>query len=406
MRLAGDAAIVGASHLASALCIVGVQVVLARTLPAEKFGALLVAQALALLVEGLVVARAGEVATFVLGRAWPKSPAQAALAERRLRALEWRWGLGALAGFALAAPFLELVFDASALFYVAFGAAIALQSGFGTSKAVFIVTDHVRAQAWFELGYSASAFVATSAAVATWGVNGFLGAAVVLAICKAEAARRITRAWVPAAPTHEGPLEFNALSMPSLLRNAFTQVANQGDVLILGLLAPKESVALYKVSRTLATVPGRAAGPLWSVLRPRFVRHLGTGQAGALRREVVRPATGLAIAGVVAAPLALMVAAPALDWIYGPAYAAAASVMLILLVGNWLLAGVTGWLGTISIMSADKRVSLGIYSLLAIAICGGSTLAAGDLVMTATAVATAMAGAAVLAWGWLWVSFK
>jgi O-antigen/teichoic acid export membrane protein len=385
------------------MSIIGIQIVLARRLPTDVFGTLLLAQSLALLAEGLILARAGEVAMFVLGRLWTTAPGRVAATVGELRRRELQWSLWTLVGVSLAAPALGWMFTVPAYYYAAFGAAIALQSGYGASKALFVVAGRVQAQAGFELAYSSLSFLAMWACVAAAGAPGFIGAVVLSSMAKAEAARRITRAWLPPSDVAALPdtASMGTLSAASLVRNASNSAANQGDVLVLGLFAPKEVVALYKVSRTLAALPGRVVGPVWSVLRPRFVRQLGEGRVQDLKRDVFRFAVAFFLGGLAVAPAAWFYCAPALGWIYGPAYVEAAAVTLILLIGNWLLAGVTGWLGTIAIMSSDKRVTVGLYTMLASLICTGTVLAGGDLTMTAAAVTASMVAVAICAWLWL-----
>ena len=401
MPLIKDTALIGMSHVAAAVSLLGVQVILARSLPADQFGALLLAQAFTALIEGLVVARAGEVAMYTLGHAWLDQN-KAAGAARALQRSEMKWSVLACAAVVFASPLLGYVFGVPAYWYAVLALAIPLQTGFGVSKALFIVSNRVRMQAWFDLLFCMAIVTVVGLGVWSAGVNGFLAATVLLAGLKTVVAKQVTARWLPAAgPDVGSDPGAGAVSPASLARNAFSNIANQADVLVMGLFAPKEAVALYKVSRTLSSIPGRAAGPLWAALRPRLVRHLGAGSLGEVRREVSRSALLLGGVGIVAAPAAWVLCEPTLALMYGPHYIAASSATLILAAGNWVLAGLTGWLATVAIMSVDKRVTVGLYAVLAASICAGALAAGGGLVTTATAVACAMVFTSGLAWAWL-----
>jgi O-antigen/teichoic acid export membrane protein len=395
--LAADAALTVASHAVAAAVALALQVLLARSLTAQVFGAFVLVQAAVVVVESIFVARAGEVALYWLGRTWAQNPALARGYARFLRRRELTWNAGIYLALLAAAWPLALALDLDARLLALLALGIPLQSGYGVAKSVFIAAGRIRAQANFEIAYNVATLVAAVALTLAFGLLGFIAAVLLTTTIKSIAGHHITEHFWPAAVRGAAPLAppASALSAHALLRQFCNSVAAQGDVLILGAAASKETVALYRVAKTVAGVPARIAAPMWSVLRPGLLRALG--DAPATRRLILGPALAFAALGILFVPLAWL-GGDLLAALFGETYRVAAAPFLVLLAGFWWYGGVTGWLGFVATISAAKSHTSTLYVLLLALTLGGALLAGGSALHMAIAVALAMALVGVIAW--------
>ncbi len=104
------------------------------------------------------------------------------------------------------------------------------------------------------------------------------------------------------------------------------------DVFLLGILAGKEAVAIYKIAAQICSIPLRFSDPLYQVLLPHFSRYLSDGKPEQLRVLVVQ------LAGLGAAVFLLVFAGLALvgDWliplVFGSEFRDAYALMLVYFV--------------------------------------------------------------------------
>ncbi len=397
--LARDAAWVLASHAAGAVATLAVQVILARSLATAVFGAFLLAQAIVNMVEATLTARAGEVATYWLGRTWKDEFPRARGYARYLVRRELRWNIIAAALLGLAALLLGEQLEIDAWLIAALALAIPLQASYGVSKTLFIVAGRLRQQAAFEISHSVSYCALALALVPAFGVPGFVVAYLFMTLAKTLVAGWWVRRFWPSglqAPALKPPAL--GLSGFSLARSVSVNVSQQADVILLGLFASKEGVALYKVARTVASLPTRLAGPVWAVLRPRVLACLRANDLVEVRRLLRWPALALFALGMLALPIAYAWLDDLLALLYGAQYAASAPMALLLLAGVWLLFGVSGWLVFIAVITANKLLATSLFVSQAVLVLLAALVARGDGLLLAGLSAGAMALIAAFAW--------
>ncbi|HEU5137303.1 MAG TPA: oligosaccharide flippase family protein [Steroidobacteraceae bacterium] len=395
-----DAAWVSASHVAAALTTLGVQVVLARRLETAVFGAYLLAQSMVNLVESTLMSRSGEVATYWLGRHWKVDFGTAHAYANYLAKRELRWNLTAAVLLAIVALVLQPHLGVDWLFIAVLALGIPLQSSYGVSKTLFVVAGRLRQQAAFEIGYSIVYVSISLVLVMQYGLWGFVIGYLVITLLKTVlSALWVRRFWPEAARTRDTvkPPALG-LSTYSVLRNVSVNISQQADVIVLGIFASKEAVALYKIARTVASMPARLAGPVWSVLRPRVLTHLRDGDVRGVRSLLLRPALGLLIIGVVALPAALLWMDDLLGFVYGAQYVGAGGMAVILLVGVWVLFGLSGWMGFVAVVTSNKVVATGLFVLQALAVLIAGFIARDSGVLLAILMSGAMVLIGALAW--------
>jgi len=406
-HLLKDGAIVGVSHVVSAATLIGVQVLLARNLSAAEFGGFLLVQACVNLVEAVFIARSGEVALHWIGRTWGLDFGLARGYAKFLEHRELIWNLGVYALLLLAAWPLHLVLDIDPVALAILGLSIPVQSGYGVAKSVFVSAGRLRLQSYFEIAYCHLYLLASIPLTLLFGLNGFIWVTVAAAAVKMVASRWVThRFWpetVVGAQAVMPPSE--SLSQHSILRNLCNNFAAQGDVLILGALASKEAVAIYKVARTLANLPIRVAGPVWSVLRPKLLAAMREKDYRRFRRMLVLPGIVIAAIGLGFVPVLWFMAEPILVGLYGETYRGAAIPLSVLFVGTWMFGAVTGWIGFVCVISEHKKVGSMLYMILALFVAAGVFLAGGSVIATAIGVTVAMGLTSIVAW-WLLLSSR
>lgn len=399
-RLASDATYVAASHGASAASLLIAQILLARTLPQATYGAVVLMQSLVNLVEALFLARAGEVALYWIGRTWGDDSVLARGYAASLARNELLWNGGVyLFALALAWP-AHLVFAIDPVLLGMFALTIPLQASFGVSKSVFISSGKIAFQSKCEIGYCAVYLALVIPLTLLFKEAGFVCASVV-----AAGAKTLVWWWLAKglwAPSSAGAARVSppstGVSVHSLIRNACVNIAQQGDTLILGVIASKETVAIYKIARTLANLPAKVAGPVWSVLRPRVLDALRANDAVRVRRLFVVPGAWLALLCAPCVFILWLCAEPLLSAVYGASYAAAALPLVALFAGTWLHGAATGWLPFAAVMAKRKIGFTKLYVLLAVAIIAGTLLAGDSALNIAIAASGSMILVSALAW--------
>lgn len=403
-RLLRDVSFTGASQVIAAAAAVALQIVLARTLPLSVFGAFAVTQAAVVLVESIFIARNGEVALYWVGRSWGVDPQAARGYANYLVRREYLWNLSVYALLIATAWPLHALLGVDPWFFCIYGLTIPVQSGYGVTKSVFIAAGRVRTQSLFEAACSLCQLFGVGLLTLSLGLEGFVWGMVAVALWKTVAARRLTAKFWPAVtrgdevaiPAGRGE------SVYAVLRNLSSNIAQQADVLILGAMASKETVAIYKIARSLASLPGRLAGPVWTALRPRFLAALRDRDMAQLRRMALRPALAFGVMGLLAAPAIGLWIDDIVVLLYGQAYRASVTPLLILLAATWWLHMITGWFGFLSILSESKPATTALYVLLALATVAGAFISGPSVIHLAAAVAGAMVLTAAAAWSLLW----
>jgi len=407
---AGQVTLTTIAQGATTLALVVAQVVLARTVTVPVFGALAAAQAMVALLETAIVGRSGDVALQLIGQYWGRDDGIVRATARSLWRLDVAYCLAAFAGLALFAAVAAQAFSIDGAYVVGLALSLPVQIGYGARRSLFVVADDIRGQAIYEIINSVSLVVLTAGLTLAFGAWGMIAGSVLAAGAKNLLAHLSTRTiWTPAA--RASPAELPATvkqamrisSFHSVLRNLLRNAAANADVLLLSLSGRPEAVAIYKVARTLAGVPLRAAAPVWLVLRPRLLESLRDDDHRRFNWIILRMAGLMALATAAAVPLALFLGEPVLRTFYGAAYGAALQPFLILLVGTSVFGAVTGWLAFTLVISSRKTLGSAIFAvqlaliLLFGALLGGSAVRMAWVVAGCNVAVSALAWAALLA---------
>jgi O-antigen/teichoic acid export membrane protein len=308
---------------------------------------------------------------------------------------------------ALASPVLARAFDFDPLPLALLAVGLPLQSGYGSSKAILISAARFDVQARLEFGFI---LIQVAAGIAGAFLAGSLGYAVGLVIAAAGktvlAARASHSVWPEdidgetvevAGMTPNG--DATLLETQTTMRTALLLLAQQADLLLIGSLLGRDSVALYRAAKSIAGIPGRAAAPVWSVIRPRLLRAWHAKDRATVRRLVLQPAAVFLSAAAVLSPALLFFAGSGLAYLYGAHFAAARAELLLLLAGTWCSTAVSGWFAYWTVIAGRLGLATGLAALqLGLTAAGALLAPTHGTPAVAAAASMAMVLSALLGW--------
>lgn len=405
-RFASEISLTALSQIVAMLSVIGIQIILARSVSVEVFGQLAVAQALVALVEAALVARGAEAAIQVLGQHWDDGDATLKAIARHLTRYEVLVsGLSYLAFAGLALAFAPAV-GADGLIVAALGLAVVVQINYGLRRSLFLLNHLVREQALFEIAYSL--FLILLAVPMIWFFKAW---GLVITLVSAAAFKNISvhiwtmSLWSGPARAPIVPLDgsvrrtIRISSFHSVLRNLLSNGATNADILILGMWGRPEVVAIYRVAKTFATLPTKVAGPLWAVLRPRLLTALRTDDHRRFCLLISGGAGVFAIASVLGLVLVMIVGGPLLVRFYGATYLSALTPLIALIIGSSVFGAITGWLSFTLVISSRKSLGTVIFAAqLALIIVGGTIIGGGSATAMAWVVASCNIIISAVAW--------
>lgn len=349
-HLAVFAALTGASQAEAVLSVLGA-VVLVRAEGAETAGRVFFAQALAVLWFTFADPKLDDVTQRFTPLAEASGPGSGSGLFERLLRFD---GLAGLAG--TVAAVLGALFAAGAgwldagqtwllvLALAAGGAAAPL----GTIGAGFAVAGELRRLGVLRSAAAAVSFAAGVGALLAAGPAAYLAANALSSLATAWLLARLARRAVRRSlgPPADRPVPLPAgmwrFAVQSSAAASAAALAERGLLVLAGVLAGPYLVTYLKI----ASAPGRLyqafIGAVAAQIHPRLAAAAVAGNGAAIRRDTLRASVLLTGLGVVAMPVGAALAAPAITFVYGPAYAWLAGPTVILL-GAGCLCGTVVW---------------------------------------------------------------
>lgn len=405
-KLFSDIGYTGASHVFSSLLLLGVQIFIVRATSPQAFGEYTSASATVSLAQILLLARGGEVALQHIGRHWSLGDYAAAHSvARQLKRLDWTLNWAFYALLALLTLLLFRALKLNALYVLGLALAIPAQIGFGVYKSMFIATHRLKHQALFEIAYSLVYGASCVLGVYLYGIPGLIGAVVLASLIKNLLARHITEKWwledARSAPNDSVKIGFwKGVGVQPTIRNAFINGANQIDILILNAAIGAQHAAIYKVAKSMATLPARIAGPVWSALMPRILKAWHVRDRAKLKMLIIIPSLIMISALAVAFVPLWRFADDFMVMLYGKEYVSAAPPFLILIVGAWFFSGcVSPWFNFLVIIDERKLTGTLVYGFwFSAVLVGGYLLGGRSATHMAAVVSGVMVGISLICW--------
>ena len=371
------------SQAVAVFSVLLVQIYLARSISLQEFGSLATAQAITATVESTIVSRGYEVSLNILGRYRDQPMNRLSLIYTEIRKKDI---LSCILGYFI---LLLIGFGSipssgqSGLFIVALASAIPCQVLYGYRRSIFILSNQIKSQSLFEINSSFLSLLIAILLIRIFGAWGFVLSIVFSAAIKNTLshlytkdlafARDLSSSLIHSSFTSSNSTiagELRSLTVHSLLRSLLSGASNNADVIFISIFSSQSIVGLYRVAKTLASMPAKISAPIWALTRPKLFETLRKNKRSSYIPLIIKHAFGLAILSVVMILASALMGPFLLNFFYGTKYDNSFAPMILLMVGSSFSLGITGWLGFVVIIASNKRLGtwLSLLNLLTIVI--------------------------------------
>lgn len=396
------------SFLVGAVSGLAVQILAVRVLGVQTYGTYAAVLGMIAITEICILNRGGELAFGVLGEAWSDGRrARIDALTRRLYRADLTWVCSGYVALVLVAAALGEWLGWPLEWVAILALGLPLHIGYGADKAILIVAGrvlaHARMESWIALGSAAIACFGLLA----FGIDGFLWAYPAAIVLKVALIRFL--AW---QFRRENALSYAqertadridlAGQLTMTLRNLSSAGSENADVIIVNAVAGDIAAAHYRIAKSLASLPARAFGPLWSSVRPELVRYWFASDRRPLRRLLLRPLPYVLTGLGVLLPGLWWLAPELLRVAYKVDSEGVIPALTVLTIGAFALAGGAGWYRFIMLVDSDKRRSLRwSLAILLWTVVGGLVAAKWGALAMAAVAAAAQIGLAAAAFHWI-----
>jgi len=398
------------SHGFIAIAFLLQTVLLARILPLADFGRLTTLLAIATVLEAAVGARGNETALAAFTQLRPDDIAGREALTRRLLRIDLVWSLTIYAGLIALAAGTGLFAGEHLDWLILLMIGSFLTFPWGTTKSYMTVYRGPAAFPPVEMTYAAITLAVGVGLSAAIGGLGFVIGMIAASLARSLLAFRqagfspLVMIEPPPATSPEVARSLWMFGLTGTVRSGVLNLAGQMDILLLSAMSSPAAVGLYRAAKTLAGVVQRVALPLWFVLK----RHVIVGtldqvDAGRSRKMIWLASLGVLAGGGIAILPILYFREEIAAFAFGPEYRAAAVAILPLVLGAWILYGVTGWSMLFGSVTKARATVIGIYVLqvavfAAIALGMGVTLGSVALAISLSQFLVAAGFWALLVW--------
>jgi O-antigen/teichoic acid export membrane protein len=395
-----DSAFIAISQVLGSFALIAVQIFLARSLALAEFGEISLSLALLNTIESIFVARSTEVTLNLVGKSWKVNFSAAKAYEEIQRRHEFYWGLYSFSLLVGLAIFFKSILNINIFYLALMTLCIPFQAGFGVSKAIFIVSGELKKLSLLEIINSIFSVIVFLILIFKFGAIGFvLGVPVVALFKNILISHFANKLWPSNALADKNVKSaYPHLSFHSILRNIFLNISSQADIILLGFLGARESVAIYKVAKTLANIPSRIASPIWAALRPKMLDAVRPGNQRSFRKLFLYPASVFLFLLIPLFALSFFIFQPFVQHAYGKDYLQAFYPFLVLFLGSWIYNAVSGWMSFMVIISPYKKIMTGFMGCFAISVVLVSTIFYGNLIHFACAISLVSTMMSLICW--------
>ena len=356
---------------------------IARLLGAEKFGIFSVTLAMISLVEVPLIVRGSEVALRKLGECVNRNDSQSM---RQIANAMLRYDMvlftSTFVVMAIVATAISSLYGLDPWLFMILSLSIPVQAGLGVFKSYFTIYGKVFELIKFELAYTIILACLNLLGIFLLGIYGLAVSLVLANLIKTLLAYVLSRKFVPKLSVNVTGADYRYMITSegglSIVRNLFSNGINQVDIILLGIFQKPEIVGLYKVGKSLASIPIKISFPAWRYLQPRLLAANQQNDYAREKRLIVSGSVLLAVVLLLFAAPAYLLGEAAIVLIYGDAYRASFEFFLILVVGIWIFHGITGWFKFWVVVTDSRWFGILTYacafvSLVVLGILFGST---------------------------------
>ncbi len=396
---------VTSSHGISAILAIITQVFLARFLSHQEFGSLILVQTFINIIEATFIARAGEVSLYWISRFWKEDFFIINAYRAYLLKEELIFNTTLYFIISLIAYNFSYLIELNYLWFQIMGLSIIAQTTYGGSKSIITSSGNLKILSRFEISFSICSFILLTSLTYLFGIYGFLWGNVIVPAIKTIVAYFTASSLLPhtkKAPLEKPPASLG-LSLASISRNICNNFGAQIDIITLGILGSKESVAIYKIAKSLANLPVRASAPIWVLLRPQIIETIRTRKTKELQKKITLAGFILTLFSIFAYTFIFLYGEIIIKGLYGENYLQSHTILNILMIGTLFSGTITGWFSFISVTSSNKKAFVYITFINLVILTIASVFGNGDITHTALSITTANILTSLLAWAILFL---
>jgi O-antigen/teichoic acid export membrane protein len=328
-----------------------VQLVIVRFMTLEEFGIYSTSLAVVTIFEGAANARAGEIwlnrmPSLLNGITnWPPRTKEIFI---KIWREEVFWTSLAFAMVQVAGLYYALFVNRQAGYtIVGLGFSMIGLWCFGAWKSILIVSGHLKSLGVFEMLSNLVTLISMVTGVILFGfwgaIIGFVTASILRNLIFLRGVNVVlknrTRGEFVLAEEDPG----KAQHIHSFIGSGLYSLFNNFDIVLLSHVAPIQSVAVYKVGKTLAGLCGLFFLPVWNAVRPYWMSLYYKGTGVSLFRKTIGVSLALALVALFSVVIIASWGDFVVPFLFGEEYAASVSILLVLIFGQIAQHAVTGW---------------------------------------------------------------
>ena len=250
------------------------------------------------------------------------------------------------------------------------------QIGYGIYKSRFVIFDKIPQLVRIEFVYSLLYMTSLVISYQVLGMFGLAGGLVLMMFIKTFLAYNLTKSYIPKfSDVSQLPYKQNpADSFFSIVRSTVANGINQIDLIILSFFQNSQDVALYRVAKTLASLPTKITFPIWRYLQPKLIFAIDNNDHKTTKKLIFSGTIISSSVVVLSFLITYFIGDIVIDTLYGAEYKKSLLPLLYLLFGIGLFNCVTGWFKIWSSVSSAQLSSVLIYLTIFIAFVSFGTL--------------------------------
>jgi len=342
-------------------------IMIVRELEVDSYGVFAFLLALISIVEAPLIGRGSELYLKNIGEYWHNGEYGKAVQNTKyLINMEIRIYFSVFLAFILLSILIFQFKDIDPIYLIVLALSIPFQIGYSVYKSHMTLVNEVAMQSIIEIIFAFFYLILVYVMVSVYSLIGL-----VLAISSAALIKTLISRFVFIKMLKKKNIDYHSIyakksiinyrirSLNSVYRNFTQSGIIQIDLIILGIFGQPTMVALYKIAKTLAGLPLKAALPIWKILYPDLVKAINTNNVK-LKQAIIHKGMAAALIIIIVVIISSYFYGERLiTLMYGNDYVHAYIPFLILTVGYGLFFAINGWFKIW--VALVEKISIGPY---------------------------------------------
>ena len=351
------------------------QVTLARLLGPNDYGKFAATVALIAIIEVPLIVRTSEITLRNLIKLKDNLGIYISF-EKKLLITDVKLLIGAYLFLLINSSWLSSLLEINIYQFILMSLVIPAQIGYGIYKSRFVIFDKIPQLVRIEFVYSLLYMTSLVISYQVLGMFGLAGGLVLMMFIKTFLAYNLTKSYIPKfSDVSQLPYKQNpADSFFSIVRSTVANGINQIDLILISFFQNSQDVALYRVAKSLASLPTKITFPIWRYLQPKLIFAIDNNDHKKMKRLIFSGTIISSLVVVLSFLITYFIGDIVIDTLYGAEYKKSLLPLLYLLFGIGLFNCVTGWFKIWSSVSKAQLSSVLIYLTIFIAFVSFGTL--------------------------------